>query len=72
MSLSAYSPSNSFMHPLEVFSPSLAFSSLVGEGSKKNCRKHSKARRSAMRASSNFKKPFQSEYKPPELKAYAE
>ena len=72
MSLSAYSLSNSFMHPLEVFSPSLAFSLLVGEGSKKNCRKRSKARRSARRASLNFKKPFPSEYKPPELKAYAE
>ena len=71
MSLSVYSPSNSFTHPLEVFSLSLAFSSLVGKGSKKNCRKCSKARRSATRASSNFKKPFPSEYKPPELKAYA-
>ena len=72
MSSSAYSPSNSFMHPSEVFSLSLAFSLLVGKGLKKNCRKHSKARRSAMRAPSNFKKPFPSEYKPPELKAYTE
>ena len=72
MSSSAYSLSNSFTHPSEVFSPSLAFSSLVGEGLKKNRRKCSKARRSATRASSNFKKPFPSEYKPPELKAYAE
>ena len=72
MSSSVYSPSNSLTHPLEVFSPSLAFSSLVGEGLKKNCRKCSKARRSTTRASLNFKKPFPSEYKPPELKAYAE